>query len=413
MSEPAKNPGQQPESFQPQKPEMMRALEEAQGQTEAQGASQATSSSGGSGSIPGIHRLINSDGGENYWFNGCAAYVMEALGEPDYDYWFFAGLTGDNFAQVFARDHFRGNGVTDYRLSEAGGHRFIEDVFGTCGYASAFVTEKQFAADKGTYLRMLTGYIDRGIPVIRHRWPVSSNQWGWGVFVGYENGGETLLYITGDKTEPERIPLEEALFDAAPESQQSESGWIFVGEKKEQKNLRQIYRDAIINLPKLLTAKTDAYCFGSAAFRAWAAEVESGKFDSIKQKEFSSLAHNLYIVYVVNVATNSGGGWGFMDKAKELNPDFTFLEEVRRQYRTMGLLWWSKYKADDGFPEEYAKLHGGLPDNLEDLNAGIFHCKIKSLQNPKKRAKVVAVIRQCADCMDEVVRIIEQGVKET
>ena len=31
MSEPAKKPGQQPESYQPQKPEMMRALEEAQG----------------------------------------------------------------------------------------------------------------------------------------------------------------------------------------------------------------------------------------------------------------------------------------------------------------------------------------------------------------------------------------------
>jgi len=33
MSEPAKKPGQVPESYQPQKPEMMRALEAAQGQT--------------------------------------------------------------------------------------------------------------------------------------------------------------------------------------------------------------------------------------------------------------------------------------------------------------------------------------------------------------------------------------------
>ena len=34
MSEPAKKPGQQPESYQPKKPEMMRALEEAQIQAE-------------------------------------------------------------------------------------------------------------------------------------------------------------------------------------------------------------------------------------------------------------------------------------------------------------------------------------------------------------------------------------------
>jgi hypothetical protein len=35
--------------------------------------------------IPNIHQLITMHYGENYWFNGCAKYVMECLGEPDYD----------------------------------------------------------------------------------------------------------------------------------------------------------------------------------------------------------------------------------------------------------------------------------------------------------------------------------------
>ena len=43
--------------------------------------------------IPNIHRLITSEFGENYWFSGCARYVMESLGEytaePDFGYWFF------------------------------------------------------------------------------------------------------------------------------------------------------------------------------------------------------------------------------------------------------------------------------------------------------------------------------------
>ena len=52
--------------------------------------------------IPIIHRLVTDENGENYWFNGCAKYVMECLGEKDYDYWFFAGITGDLFAQHFA-----------------------------------------------------------------------------------------------------------------------------------------------------------------------------------------------------------------------------------------------------------------------------------------------------------------------
>ena len=39
--------------------------------------------------IPVIHRLVTDENGENYWFNGCAKYVMECLGEKDYDYLFF------------------------------------------------------------------------------------------------------------------------------------------------------------------------------------------------------------------------------------------------------------------------------------------------------------------------------------
>lgn len=39
-----------------------------------------------------IHRLVTDEYGENYWFDGCARYIMECLNEPDFDYDFFAGL---------------------------------------------------------------------------------------------------------------------------------------------------------------------------------------------------------------------------------------------------------------------------------------------------------------------------------
>ena len=57
--------------------------------------------------IPKIHKFITNEQGENYWFNGCGRYVMNALGEKDYDYEFFAGLTGDVFAQIFSYNIFR------------------------------------------------------------------------------------------------------------------------------------------------------------------------------------------------------------------------------------------------------------------------------------------------------------------
>ena len=43
--------------------------------------------------------------GEMYSFDGCMAYLMECLGEPDaFDYLFFAGVTGDVFTPLYSRD---------------------------------------------------------------------------------------------------------------------------------------------------------------------------------------------------------------------------------------------------------------------------------------------------------------------
>ncbi|MDR0287012.1 MAG: hypothetical protein LBI03_04795, partial [Clostridiales bacterium] len=300
--------------------------------------------------IPNIHQIVTIQHGENYWFNGCAKYVMECLGEKDYDYLFFAGLTGDNFAQIYAYNKgFRGDSATEYRMDEPS---LIENVFEKCGFASTFVREKQLRDNKEMYLQTLIAYIDKDIPVIRY-------QWTYGVFVGYEDYGKTLLYLTSDKKEPERISLDDALPVEVKdrEWQDTVCGWIFVGEKKEQKDLKQIYRNVIDELPKLLTAKTDKYCFGAEAFRTWAEDMENGRFDDMKPEEFSEWMERWmkYVCYICNLATNSGGAQNFMKKALELNPDMTFLTDVCHQYRITGLLWNGNYDACDIFAAEYAK----------------------------------------------------------
>ena len=376
-------------------------------------------------SIPVTHCLNDGMKGENYHFNGCAAYVMACLGEPDYDYCFFAGLTGDNFAQIYTYDRFRGDGVTDYLQGE-GDHSFAADIFKTCGYDAEFVPETALRADPGPYIQKLVAYIDRGVPVIRH--------WcGWHVCVGYEDCGKTLLCISGGKEEPYRVTAQE-LFEGGLEHKDAFDwfGWIFVGEKKEQKDPKQLYRDAIRNLPKLLTTKTEGYCFGAEAFRAWADEIEGGKFAGMKQEEFNDWCN--YTCYVCALATNSGGSQYFLRKALELNPDLIFLEDVCRQYRITGLLWdkrdigWYLYdcpkkcgkpcRSDQGCRNckhltaaqaEDEKRYKRVKD-LEKLGGG-FNIKLKTLQRPgRKRAKIVATIRQCAGCMDEAVRILSENL---
>lgn len=353
--------------------------------------------------IPNIHQLITMHYGENYWFNGCAKYVMECLGEPDYDYWFFAGLTGDNFAQVYAfNSNFYGDGAWEYKLHNTDTpHEYFEELFETCGYASTFVYKKDLHKNREMYLQTLIAYIDKGVPVILygHGGPPFC------VIVGYEEHGKILLYLTGDDKEPKPIPIEKAIGNNDDENQW---GWIFVGEKKEEIALKDIYSAVILNLSKLLTTKTDRYCFGPEAFRAWAQGIEDGRFDHMKPEEFDSWA--MYTIYVCNLATNSGGCRSFLNKAQELNPEFTFLEDVRRQYRITGLLWNSHHEAGDGFAEEYARLNDGVPDNLESIGGG-FNITLEALQDPGKRVKIVGTIRKFADCMDEVVRILTDNLK--
>ncbi len=335
--------------------------------------------------IPNIHQLITMHYGENYWFNGCAKYVMECLGEPDYDYWFFAGLTGDNLAQVFAYDRFRGDGASDYLAGQSG--RFVEGVFDACGYASTFVNAKSIKSNRTMYLQTLISYIDKGIPVIRFHM-------GWGVFVGYEDYGKVLLYMTADKTEPERLPFEDVfvMHDGFYDEQAGDLGfgWLFVGEKKRQVELKQIYRDIIRNMPKLLTTKVDGYCFGPEAFRAWAAQIESGRFDNMKPEELDGWA--MYKIYVCNLATNGSCNETFFKRAMELNPDLTFLNEISNLYRQTGHLW--------------------NDQNGEDLEAigGGFNVTLAALQNREKRDKIVAKILEFADCMDKVLAILNENI---
>jgi len=339
--------------------------------------------------IPIVHRLITSEHGENYWFNGCAKYVMECLGEKDYDYEFFAGITGDVFTQHYCckgSPMYSGDALSSYMMNENIDSKpadFVTEVFSKCGYAATYVSNKDIRKNTEMYMNTLTSYIDKGIPVIA---------WGhlYGVFVGYEDYGKVLLYITGDNNQPERIPMEKALRGEVTDT----GGWIFVGEKKETKSREQLYREAICNITKISNIKTEAYCFGSEAFRAWARDIESGKFDSMKSEDFDAWYY--YTNYVCVLATNGSCCHEFLKRARELNPDMGFLEGISTLYRRTAEMWGGDNNRND-------------PDNLEALGGG-FNITLEALQDKERRGKIVAKIREFAKVTDEIVRILTENL---
>lgn len=97
------------------------------------------------------------------------------------------------------------------------------------------------------YIQTLMTYIDKGIPVIA----ITYNGPPWGIYVGYEEFGKTLLYLSNDKSQPERIPIEKVIGDGVgftdfSDIQKTDSfhqarGWVFVGEKKHTVDIAQVY----------------------------------------------------------------------------------------------------------------------------------------------------------------------------
>ncbi len=330
--------------------------------------------------IPIIHRLIIEEYGEIYRFNGSAAYVMECLGEKEYDYLFFAGLTGDLFAQHY-RQPFSGNGVNAY-YQVNGDRKFFEGVFEKCGYSAAYVFSRELLKNKETYLKKLIAYIDKGIPVIF----TGYSDHPCGVFAGYEEYGKTLIYISGDNSEPQRISCDKAMgYDT------DTSGWIFVGEKKEQEDIAEIYREAIFALPKLLTTDNDRYCFGAPAFYKWANDIENGYFEKIKPEEFDS--RSMYVNFVFTLATNGCCCPNFLQRANELNPDMTYLYDISLLYKRTADIW-----------------HNDGENDLEALGGG-FNITLETLQNPERCEKIAARIRECGDIINEVLEILNKNIR--
>jgi hypothetical protein len=328
--------------------------------------------------IPIIHNLVADELGENYWFNGSARYVMECLGEQQYDYNFFAGISGDNFTQIYYGNNFRECDFT-HMIVGNGNSKFLEDLFSKCGYASTAVSCEQLRSNKGMYVNTLMAYVDKGIPVA-----IDTGNLG-GVIVGYEDYGKTLLLITGNSAEPRRQTFEEVSESAG---NRAFACWVFVGEKLREIPLANIYRDAVKAIPEILTTKHDDFSCGAQAFRDWADEIESGQYDIITPEEFGDNSWWYYTNYVCILATNGGGAQSFLNKALDLNPDLTFIPQVNAQYQRMSDMWMND------------------PDCLEKLGGG-FNITLETLQDKEKRTKIAAKIREFAVCADEIVKIIK------
>jgi hypothetical protein len=136
--------------------------------------------------LPGLHPLVTYHYGENYNFNACMKLLME-YAEPDekniYTYSFFAGISGDNFIQVYGKKE----NYENYNGSLSAvwdGPALIKYVFGEIGYEYSYITAEKINANKGMYIETVKAFIDKGLPVI------FKQDRGYNPIVGYEENDE-------------------------------------------------------------------------------------------------------------------------------------------------------------------------------------------------------------------------------
>ncbi|QUI22561.1 MerR family transcriptional regulator [Vallitalea pronyensis] len=318
--------------------------------------------------LPNIYNLVTWHYGQNYVLNGCMAYLMACLGEKDYDYWFFSGVTGDNLTQVYG---FKYADMHTCLSKVLFSEPYIQKIFDTCGYEQTYVTEKQLNANKEMFLQTAMAYIDKGIPIIAR----ISNEPGYArIICGYEEFGKTLLYLDGDDKEAKKQKVEGDI----------KEDWIFVGSKKENIELAQIYRKAIMGIPNLITMpKTNNCTFGAQAFRDWAMDIEHGRFDGVTEDAFDQWRD--HTVYVCNYATNCCC-YEFLNRAIAHNPDMTFIKDIQDIYDNQKLVIMEKMK----------KVGGD------------FNVTLPTLKDREKRKKIAMVLREFAASYDDILAIFNQ-----
>ena len=155
----------------------------------------------------------------------------------------------------------------------------------------------------------------------------------------------------------------------------------------------------IFNIPYLFSVKTEACCFGPEAFYAWARGIEEGRMERVTPEEFED-GWSFHVSNICNMATNGSCADIVLARALELNPDMTFLEDIRKLYQRTAAIW----NGSSG---------GNLEEGSDDLEAlgGGFNVTLTNLQNTAQRAKIAARLWEAGDCMAQVAEIIAQHMK--
>lgn len=313
--------------------------------------------------------------GQNYWLHGSMEYLMECLGESkDYDYWFFSGVSGDSFTQVYRKDINRGLICYTHNCFNSD---IAKKMFDACGYEFEYV-DNVSNENRNFYMKQIKEYIDQSIPVLCRG---GKGKCEFCIIYGYED--DNLYYLICDDTEPRILPND---FNEL----------IFVGDKKERPTIAEAYRKAVMNIPSLIQMPAnDSFSFGKQAFIDWADSFQNGTFDDVDIDKIN--VWNIHGVYLMISGTN-GCSRGFLQKALELNPDMSFINTLEPIYAKQGEVFETLAYRDVNGKNDYQ--NGGLQ--------GGFKIKADVIKKKEIMKSISDKIRESAQYCDDILEVFQR-----
>ena len=338
--------------------------------------------------LQSIRTLYDGMKGHNYGLPDCLAFLRERMdAKPELNFWELGAITGDTVAQIYNRC-----ATTQCEYCVSGyiaGEEHYRAIFGTMGIALDYVSAEKINADKTAYIGKVKDYIDRGLPVIVQTKMRDIPGWNSDVgthclIVGYEDDGAALLLLLeGDA--PVRYDT----------SGYIDMNWLFAGEKLREVTLEELYLYAAKRMTYWLTLpQRDGMCFGSAAYRAWAEDIEGGRYEDETVDLWGD-----YGVYVCNTATSGDLPLFVLRSLAEMNPAYAAYSSL----------------ADEIFELLPTENPTGGPSklwtDLEKLGAGLSNITRDLLCDNERRTKIAALLYEYADNLDRAVELLETAIK--
>lgn len=222
----------------------------------------------------------------------------------------FSGITGDSFLQVYSKQPENVALCYSHIMTDSA----VKKAFDACGYDYDYC--KATAENRQELDQRIREYIDRNIPVIAC---LDDAFHSFAIICGYDT--TNFYFILGEETTPKPYRYEQL---------------IFIKDKKEKPTLAEAYKNAVMTILSLLnTPETEKYSFGKKAFMDWAHSFQSNIFKQYplnhkvwythESPEFS--CWNMHGTYLCMLGTNVCA-IGFLQKAWDLNPELTFIEQL-------------------------------------------------------------------------------------